>query len=265
MMEILEKIVAVKRTEVEEGRKKMPVNLLRMSPFFERSPISFYDSLKKDEPSIIAEFKRRSPSRGIINNISDPEDVARDYSNAGVSAISVLTDREFFGGGNQDLKSVAESSRLPVLRKDFIIDEYQVLEAKAIGASAILLIGSILTRQESDKLTALAFSLGMEVLFEIHDIDDLDKMNSNVRIIGVNNRNLNTFRVDRNNSVRLLQMLPSDCLKVAESGFDTPEQVKMMFSEGYNAFLIGEKFMRSDDPGRNAAEFMQGLRQIQNK
>ena len=259
-MEILEKIVAVKRMEVIAGKKNKPVEQLVKSPMFERKTVSFFDALDKPSPAIIAEFKRKSPSKGIINSISKPEEVAKGYINAGVSAISVLTDKEFFGGDNSDLISVSAFSEIPVLRKDFIIDEYQVIEAKSIGASAILLIGSILTRELSKILSSLAFSLGMEVLFEIHDIEDLDKMNSDIRIIGVNNRNLNTFKVDRSNAISLLSQLPKECIKVAESGFESPEEVKMMLSEGYNAFLIGEKFMRSDDPGGSAASFISALK-----
>jgi indole-3-glycerol phosphate synthase len=246
--------------EVIAGKKNNPVEQLRKSPLFERKPVSFFEALNKPSPSIIAEFKRRSPSKGIINSISKPEEVAKGYINAGVSAISVLTDKEFFGGENNDLISVAGFPEIPVLRKDFIIDDYQVIEAKSIGASAILLIGSILTREQSKNLSSLAFSLGMEVLFEIHDIEDLDKMNPDIRIVGVNNRNLNTFKVDRSNAINMLSCLPKECIKVAESGFESPEEVKMMFSEGYNAFLIGEKFMRSDDPGRSAASFISALK-----
>ncbi|HUX95112.1 MAG TPA: indole-3-glycerol phosphate synthase TrpC [Bacteroidales bacterium] len=259
-MEILRKIVTVKKMEVIDGKKYLPAEKLMKSPLFEKATISFFDALNNPSPSIIAEFKRKSPSKGIINTTSRPGEVARGYIAAGVSAISVLTDREFFGGENNDLTTASGSSEVPVLRKDFIIDEYQVIEAKSIGASAILLIASILSRKESEILTRLAISLGMEVLFEIHDLSDLEKMNNNIRIIGVNNRNLNNLKVDRNNAITLLSKLPKDCLKVAESGFESPKEVKMMFSEGYDAFLIGERFMRSDDPGRSATEFIAGLK-----
>lgn len=259
-MEILKKIVTVKKMEVIDGKKYLPAEKLMKSQLFERTPVSFFNALNNTSPSIIAEFKRKSPSKGVINKTSRPVEVARGYIEAGASAISVLTDREFFGGENNDLTTVSLSSEVPVLRKDFIIDEYQVIEAKSIGAAAILLIASILSRKECEKLTRLALSLGMEVLFEIHDISDLEKMNNNIRIIGVNNRNLNTFKIDRNNAIALLGKLPKDCLKVAESGFNSAAEVKMMFSEGYNAFLIGERFMRSDDPGKSAAEFIAGLK-----
>lgn len=259
-MEILRKIVTVKKMEVIDGRKYLPVKTLMKSPYFERTPASFFDALNKPYPSIIAEFKRKSPSKGVINMTSRPGEVARGYAAAGVSAISVLTDREFFGGENTDLTTVSENSEVPVLRKDFIIDEYQVIEAKSIGASAILLIASILSGKETDKLTQLAISLGMDVLFEVHDLSDIEKMNKNIRIIGVNNRNLKSFKVDRNNAISLISKLPKECLKVAESGFDTPEEVKMMHSKGYDAFLIGERFMRTDDPGKSAADFITGLK-----
>ena len=259
-MNILERIVAAKKTETETRKKICPVNELERSAFFDKQVLSFFDSLNKKEPAVIAEFKRKSPSKGIINNNADVEQVASGYFSAGVAAMSVLTDKEFFGGSEGDLEKVAKLSLLPLLRKEFIIDEYQVIEAKSIGASAILLIGSILTREQSNNLSLLAFSLGMEVLFEMHDIEDLDKMNPDIRIVGVNNRNLNTFKVDRSNSINMLSHLPEECIKVAESGFESPEEVKMMFTEGYNAFLIGEKFMRSDDPGRSAASFISALK-----
>jgi indole-3-glycerol phosphate synthase len=259
-MNILERIVAAKKTETETRKKIRPVNELERSALFAKPVLSFFDSLNKKEPSVIAEFKRKSPSKGIINNNADVEQVAPGYFSAGVSAMSILTDKEFFGGSEGDLEKVAKLSLLPLLRKEFIIDEYQVIEAKSIGASAILLIGSILTREQIKNLSMLAFSLGMEVLFEIHDIADLDKMNPDIRIVGVNNRNLNTFKVDRSNSINMLSHLPKGCIKVAESGFESPEEVKMMFSEGYNSFLIGEKFMRSDDPGKSAALFISALK-----
>lgn len=259
-MNILERIVAAKKIETETRKKICPVKELERSAFFDKPVLSFFDSLNKKEPSVIAEFKRKSPSKGIINNNADVEQVASGYFSAGVAAMSVLTDKEFFGGSEGDLEKVAKLSLLPLLRKEFIIDEYQVIEAKSIGASAILLIGSILTREQIKNLSMLAFSLGMEVLFEMHDIEDIDKINPDIRIVGVNNRNLNTFKVDRSNSINMLGLLPEKCIKVAESGFESPEEVNMMFTEGYNAFLIGEKFMRSNDPGRSAAAFISALK-----
>ena len=259
-MDILDKIVTSKREEVRIRKKLFPAEELKKSAFFNRDPISFYSALKKKGPSIIGEFKRRSPSKGEINITADVAYVASGYEEAGVAAMSVLTDNEFFGGADNDLIMVAAFSGLPLLRKDFIIDEYQVIESKSIGASAILLIASILSRKETEELASLAFSLGMDVLFEIHDENDLEKMSHNIRIVGVNNRNLKTFEINMQNSLDLLHLLPADCLKVAESGFQTLTDVKKMHARGYNAFLIGEKFMRSADPAKSAAGFISGLK-----
>jgi indole-3-glycerol phosphate synthase len=260
-MDILNKIAAFKKEEVRLRKERCPLTELQKSVYFEWTPVSFYDALNKKEPAVIGEFKRKSPSKGIINSRSEVTDVAAGYVTAGVSAMSILTDNEFFGGNNGDLTAVAANSVFPVLRKDFIIDEYQVIESKAIGASAILLIGSILTREKSISMTHLAFSLGLEVLFEIHDLKDLEKMDDRIRIVGVNNRNLKTFGINMENSIDLLPHLPHYCLKVAESGFQTTGDVMKLFSGGYNAFLIGERFMQSNNPGISAAEFISGLKE----
>ena len=259
-MDILDKIVASKREEVRIRKKLFPAAELKKTTFFDQDPISLYSALKKKGPSIIGEFKRRSPSKGEINITADVAYVAAGYEEAGVAAMSVLTDNEFFGGESNDLRKAAEVTELPILRKDFVIDEYQVLESKSIGASAILLIASILSKKETEQLASLAFSLGMDVLFEIHDENDLEKMSHNIRIVGVNNRNLKTFEINMENSLDLLHQLPAGCLKVAESGFQTMTDVKKMHARGYDAFLIGEKFMRSADPAKSAASFISGLK-----
>ncbi len=261
-MDLLSKIAAFKKAEVRLRKEQFPLKELEKSSFFERIPISFYDALNKSEPAVIGEFKRKSPSKGVINSTSEVIDVAAGYAGAGVSAMSILTDNEFFGGHNDDLSSVAQNSLFPILRKDFIIDEYQLIESKSIGASAILLIGSILTMEESKNLTHLAFTLGLEVLFEIHDSEDLEKLDNRIRIVGVNNRNLKTFGINMENSMNLLPLLPENCLKVAESGFQTINDVMKLFSGGYDAFLIGEHFMGSNDPGKSAAEFISGLKKF---
>jgi indole-3-glycerol phosphate synthase len=221
---------------------------------------SFYEALAKPEPSIIGEFKRKSPSKGVINFTADVEQVARGYEEAGIAAMSILTDKEFFGGENIDLQNVARFAKIPLIRKDFIMDEYQVIESKSIGAAAILLIASVLSKKEAERLSDLALDLGMDILFEIHDEKDLDKMNHKIKIIGVNNRNLKTFEVSLENSRDLFHHLPMNCLKVAESGFQTYTDVKQLFTRGYDAFLIGEKFMRSENPGKTAAGFIKDLK-----
>lgn len=259
-MNILDTIVAVKKTETEARKKKYPVQVLERSAYFDKPVKSFFDSLNKKEPSVIAEFKRKSPSKGIINNKAEVVHVASGYFSAGVSAMSVLTDNSFFGGSEDDLEKVAKLSLLPLLRKEFIIDEYQVIESKAIGASAILLIGAILNKSESKKLSSLAKSIGLEVLFEIHDESDLEKMDTEVRIAGVNNRDLKSFDINMGNSLSLLKKIRPDCLKVAESGFQTINDVMEMYAHGYDAFLIGERFMKSENPSESAAEFMKDLK-----
>lgn len=261
-MNILDKITAVKREEVQRGKMTTPVNVLEKSDFFKLPAPSFYKALAKPEPSVIGEFKRKSPSRGDINPAADIRQVALGYQSAGIAAISVLTDTEFFGGKNSDLQDVAGLVEIPVLRKDFVVDEYQVIEAKSIGAAAILLIAAVLSKKEVEILSALALNLGLDILFEIHDQADLEKMSQNIKIIGVNNRNLKTFKVTIDNSNDLLRYLPEDCLKVAESGFKTHEDVSHLFSKGYDAFLIGENFMKSDDPGKTASQFLLNLKSI---
>jgi indole-3-glycerol phosphate synthase len=259
-MDILNKIAASKMEEVKKRKERIPLKELQRSSFFEKTPLSFYKALDRPEPSLIGEFKRKSPSKGVINNSTNIMNVASGYHSAGVAAMSVLTDKEFFGGDLTDLSVIASASLFPLLRKDFIIDEYQVIESKSTGASAILLIGSILTKDESMKFTRLATSLGMDILFEIHDLKDLEKIDENIRIVGVNNRNLRTFEVNMENSIDLLHGLPQHCLKVAESGFQTVSDVMEMFAEGFDAFLIGERFMREKDPGKSATEFISGIK-----
>jgi indole-3-glycerol phosphate synthase len=261
-MDILEQIALAKREEVRFNKSEVPADQLERSGFFKRRMPSFRDGLEKPGPSVIGEFKRKSPSRGDINPSADIRNVAQGYQNAGASAMSVLTDEKFFGGNNSDLREAAELIKIPLLRKDFIVDEYQVIEAKSIGASAILLIASILERGEVETFSKLAVSLGMDVLFEIHDPDDLEKMSQYTDIIGVNNRNLKNFEVTMNNSDYLLKYLPKNSLKVAESGIQTCEDVRRLFDNGYDAFLIGETFMKALDPGFAAKKFIDNLKSV---
>ena len=166
--------------------------------------------------------------------------------------MSILTDYEFFGGTNKDLITVARFANIPLLRKEFIVDEYQIIESKSIGASAILLIASVLTKKEIRNFSKLATETGLDILFEIHTVDELDKLSDYIKIIGVNNRNLNNFNVSISNSINIINSLPADCIRVAESGFKTVNEVAFLFSSGYNSFLIGEHFMKSADRGESA-------------
>jgi indole-3-glycerol phosphate synthase len=261
-MNILEKIATLKREEVKIRKITTPVTVLEKSVFFKRLMPSFYEASAKPEPSIIGEFKRKSPSRGAINPLADIRTVALGYQEAGIAALSVLTDEKFFGGKNSDLQLAAGLLKIPVLRKDFVVDEYQVVEAKSIGAAAILLIASILSKKEVEIFSDMALNLGMDILFEIHELIDLDKLSQRIKIIGVNNRNLKTFKVSMDKSDDLFHHLPQNCLKVAESGFQTYEDVKRLFYKGYDAFLIGESFMKSEDPGMTATRLINDLKSV---
>jgi indole-3-glycerol phosphate synthase len=260
-MNILETIISHKRKEVEVRKKFFSVASLEMGEFFKLTRPSFRDAIAAKGPSIIGEFKRKSPSKGIINSIVEIDEVAQGYEAAGVKAMSILTDLEFFGGDELDLMRVAAYSQLPLLRKDFIVDEYQIIESKSIGASAILLIAAVLTKKEIFKFTNLAVSLGLDTLCEIHDPSELDKLNAKNNILGINNRNLKTFSIDIGHSQELIRQLPVESLKVAESGLSSHEEVKMLFETGFDAFLIGENFMRTPDPSRAAEKFIKGLKQ----
>jgi|WetSurMetagenome_2_1015567.scaffolds.fasta_scaffold92804_3 indole-3-glycerol phosphate synthase len=259
-MDILEIIANTKRSEIKIKKNLVPVKNLEGSEFFRKKPVSFYNAIDLPEPSIIAEFKRRSPSKGIINDKTDICTVVKGYEKAGVTAMSILTDKEFFGGDESDMTKVAGLSEIPLLRKDFIIDEYQIIEAKAIGASAILLIASLLTRDELSQLTSVAVELDLDILFEIHNEKEIGKRDDRMKIIGVNNRDLRTFKVNLGKSVEMLKYLPEDCLKIAESGFTTYEEAAILYSSGYDAFLIGELFMKTEDPGETATTFIKGLK-----
>ncbi len=260
-MTILDKITEHKRAEVEKAKKRVSLEELMDYALFSKPVPSLTEFLLNPEKSgIIAEHKRQSPSKGIINDKLDVRDVVRGYEGAGASAVSVLTDSEFFGGKNEDLIAAREEISIPILRKDFIIDPYQVYEAKAIGASAILLIAAILSPEESKELGALANYLGMEVLMEFHDETELNRMNPYVNAAGINNRDLKTFKVDLDKSAQLADNLPSGLPKVAESGISSPEDVKFLRSKGLTGFLIGENFMKTDDPGMACKEFIEKIK-----
>jgi indole-3-glycerol phosphate synthase len=255
-MSILTTIIEHKKKEVALAMKRLPVSELEKTTPFKVEVRSLKASLLDTAKSgIIAEHKRKSPSKGIINNSADLVSIVKDYDAAGVSAISVLTDSHFFGGSNTDLSTARLTTSLPLLRKDFTIDPYQVFEAKAIGASAILLIAAVLSPQEAYQLAELAHSIGLETLMEFHNASELDRMNEYVDVVGINNRNLNTFEVNLAKSVELASQLPSDCPKVAESGIHTTVDIIYLHLHGFNGFLIGEQFMKSSNPGKACIEF----------
>ncbi len=257
-MSILDEIVAHKRVEVNGQKRRCPVKSLEQSAFFERPIFSMTAFLRRpDQSGIIAEFKRRSPSRGVINPNASVEQTTSGYVAAGASALSVLTDFKFFGGSNDDLVAARNANACPIIRKDFTIDEYQVIEARSIGADAILIIAAAMKPAECKSLTELAHSLGLEVLLEVHDEVELSSnLDSGADLIGVNNRNLKTFEVSIETSRRLAKSIPSNCVAVSESGISSPSAIHELRALGYEGFLIGEEFMKYPRPDEAAREFI---------
>ncbi len=259
-MTILEKIVKAKLKEVDALKASVPAAILEKGIHFERPVSSLKETLNdKDSTGIIAEFKRRSPSQGVINDTVQPAAVCAGYFEAGAAAVSVLTDNRFFGGSNDDLLGVRERCGGPLLRKEFIIDEYQVLESKSIGADAILLIADILSRSEMENLSYLAGLLGLEVLFEIHDESGIGKLPAGVRLVGVNSRNLGDFSVNTALLHKMAAKLPEGCTMIAESGIESARSVTGLKSAGYRGFLIGTLFMRATDPAAACNKFINEL------
>lgn len=266
-MNILDQIITHKQKEVSEAKSLYPVKLLEQSIFFASPTVSLRRYLQReDKTGIIAEFKRKSPSKGVINAHASVERTTIGYMQAGASALSVLTDKHFFGGSNEDLKVVRKYNFCPVLRKDFTIDEYQIIEAKSIGADAILLIAAVLEPQATKALTTFAHSLGLEVLLEVHDEEELKKhLHAGADLIGVNNRNLKTFEVSIEISKRLSALIPDEVVAVSESGISSPSTIMELKKFGYEGFLIGENFMRHSRPEEEAKIFMDELRKLENK
>jgi indole-3-glycerol phosphate synthase len=259
-MNILDTIITHKRIEVEENRQRVPVSVLEKTVLFERKTLSMSNALLKiNSTGIIAEFKRRSPSKGVINGEADVVKVTSSYTQNGAAALSVLTDNKFFGGSNDDLIN-ARINSIPILRKDFIIDEYQLVEAKAIGADVILLIAACLTPSEVKRLAAFAKSLTLEVLLEIHNEQELEHICEDCDIVGVNNRDLKHFTVDINRSIELSGRIPSGKIKISESGISDTGTIQQLRLSGFRGFLIGENFMKQDDPSIAFASFVKHLK-----
>lgn len=258
-MNILDKIVQDKEQEVAAKKMVFPLSYLVTSPLMERESYSLSESVNSGT-GIISEFKRRSPSKQVINQKSGLIDVVSDYQEAGVSGISVLTDTKYFGGSLDDLIQARAHLKIPLLRKEFIIDPYQIYEAKAFGADAILLIAAVLSAEQVTLFSQLAHQLKLEVLLEVHNEEELQGSDLNeVDLIGVNNRNLKTFEVSLETSKQLASMIPDEKVKVSESGISSLESIKTLKAYGYKGFLIGENFMRTEDPGAFAKEFLKGL------
>ncbi len=259
-MNTLDKIVEHKRKEVTERKSLYPLALLEKSVYFGSPTVSLSKYLvRPDKNGIIAEIKRHSPSKGYLNKYVNVERTSIGYMQAGASALSVLTDTEFFKGTSEDLKIARKFNFCPILRKDFIIDEYQIIESKSIGADAILLIAAILTKAEIVEFAKLAKSLNMEILFEIHDKTELEKLNENINVVGVNNRNLKTMEIDINTSVDLASIIPSNFVKVSESGIEDVKTIQRLKNVGYNGFLIGSHFMKKPLPELACKDFISEL------
>ena len=260
-MNILDKIVIYKRKEVILKKGLIPISQLEGSVLFDRPTISLAHALQNSDTGIIAEHKRRSPSKSVINHDLNVFDVAKGYEEAGVSGMSVLTDGKYFGGSLDDLLLARSACNLPLLRKEFIIDEYQIIEAKAYAADLILLIAAILTREEIKKFSELAKSLQLDVLLEVHNEAELQKsIVPSLDMLGVNNRNLKTFEVRLETSKKLSEQIPDDFVKVSESGINSVKAIQELKSYGYKGFLIGENFMKTDDPGQSAKDFIAKLK-----
>jgi indole-3-glycerol phosphate synthase len=259
-MNILETIISKKKTEVEQRKQSKTIAALENGLFFKNKVIDFKKYLLRDDKTgIIAEFKRRSPSKGIINDTSSVTEVTVAYTKYGASGLSILTDEEFFGGSINDLLA-ATINEVPLLRKDFIIDEYQLIESKAFGAEVILLIAACLQKDEVKNLAASAKNIGLNVLLEIHNEQELDHICDEVDVVGVNNRDLKTFTVDINRSTELAKKIPSDKIKISESGIDNAATIRLLKQHGFRGFLMGEKFMKEKDPGEAFKNFVETLK-----
>lgn len=262
-MNILQSIIERKQVEIAERKILYPTQLLERSKHFEAPTLSAIEYITDPTKlGIIAEFKRRSPSTPKINIHADVRKVSVGYMQSGASALSILTDEKGFGGSNADLTVARMANYCPILRKDFVVDEYQIIEAKSIGADAILLIAEALTKEQVSQFAQLARSLDLEVILEIHSISQLDKLNSYISILGVNNRNLETLQEDIETSIQLFDQLPSEITKISESGIQTPFQLYQLKQVGYNGFLIGTSFMRKPDPVKACRQFVQKVNNL---
>ena len=259
-MTILDEIIAKRKYDVAQQKAIHPMSVFEKMPLFSREVISAKHAISQELASgIIAEHKRRSPSKGIINANVNLFDVVLGYQNAGVSCVSVLTEQTYFGGSLDDLLEAREILDIPILRKDFMVDEFQILEARAFGADFILLIAAALTQKEVRQFAQFAHSLDLEVLLEVHTREELDMCCPEIDLVGVNNRNLKDFSVDIERSVQLAQAIPQEFVKITESGISCVENVTYLKSHGFQGFLMGENFMKHTNPGIACADFIAAL------
>lgn len=254
--DILSGIIANKRFEIDFQKQSIPMEQIQENLPEARSKRSMKAALLNSSSGIIAEFKRKSPSKGWINPTASVDEITLSYERNGASALSILTDEKFFGGTLRDIRNVRTQIHIPILRKDFIIDEYQLYQSKIIGADAILLIAAALTPDKCRALTEKAHELDLEVLLEIHNESELDYIRKDIDMIGINNRNLGTFHTDVQNSFRLASQLPQDAVLVSESGISQAETVKELRASGFKGFLIGETFMKEAHPGKSLKHFI---------
>jgi indole-3-glycerol phosphate synthase len=260
-MTILDTIMAHKATEVADRKARISFSSLENQPLFSRTCYSMKASLKKPNASgIIAEIKRKSPSQGVIHPNVIVEQIAGGYERAGVSGISVLTDYEFFGGADADLIIARNQVKIPLLRKEFILDEYQIIEAKALGADVILLIAACLSSSRIKEFTSVAHAVGLEVLLEVHDEEELNiNLESGADLMGVNNRNLKTFEVSIETSRKLVNRIPDSYIKISESGIESVETISELRGLGFDGFLMGQNFMKQAKPELACADFISQL------
>lgn len=260
MKDILQEIVATKRAEVDRRKRETDLQALyRQAETPRTTRHSLREALRSSSTGIISEFKRRSPSKGWINRDADVQSVVRAYQQAGATALSVLTDTPYFGGTDDDLRAARQACSLPILRKDFTIDEFQLVESRALGADAVLLIAAALTREQCRRFAEIAHQLELEVLLEIHDQSELDYYSEYVDVLGVNNRNLGSFHTDVANSFRLIEQMPQEATPISESGISNPDTVKELRAIGFKGFLIGENFMKTEAPGDSLKSFINAL------
>ena len=266
-MNILDEIIARKHVEVAERKQLYPTKKLEQTVYFQNPVYSLKEFVqRKDKSGIIAEIKRKSPSKGDINTTVSIERTSKGYVQAGATALSVLTDYKFFGGSNYDLTVARSFNACPILRKDFVIDEYQVIEAKSIGADAILLIAACLEPKKLSSLAVFARSLKLEILMEVHNqAEVLDNLNAPIDLIGVNNRNLKTFVTDIEISKRLSDHIPSHLTKVSESGIEKTGTIIELKKHGYQGFLMGQNFMQHSSPETACKEFIDELNLAEGK
>lgn len=257
--DILDEIIAHKRVEMEQSKQILPPAELhrRVEPLIDFSTASMAEALKASSTGIIAEFKRKSPSKGWINEAATADKVPISYQENGAAAISILTDYHYFGGSNAFIRTAnATKVRIPILYKNFIVDEYQIYQAKICGASAILLIAACLTKEQCRQFIAKAHELELEVLLEMHNEEETEYAELEPDMYGINNRNLGTFETDVNNSFQLIERLPAEGVKVSESGISDPDTIRQLRACGYKGFLIGETFMKEADPGLALKNFI---------